>query len=377
MRLMRWADSPLRGRGDRRVRRLRLTGAQARERGKQIGEALALNEDVLAQALGRQVRIAVEQGFDDLRVLVERGRHAVADPELEPSVRTQPPLQRYRLLGKKAAVGSAIDGVMEMLVFAVVVIGIGGEARCFAGAVRGEELSLIRIGHPPRGQSGAHRLELAHDLEHLEQALRRHVGDDRAAARSDRDDAHRRELDQRLAQRRPGDTELLRELSLVEPHSRRKGSGRDLVLDRLAQRLGAGGCASSAFGGDGRSPLAHLNAGLAMDTKHAILYPKINYPYTVTQGVKPASFLHRLFNGKANRPGSAPSRATVRGARRAIELCHALMSERGEVSGARLAREALAAYEMLEPEAAALFFDLLAEEFSPDPELVGRCAQAY
>jgi malonyl-CoA decarboxylase len=53
------------------------------------------------------------------------------------------------------------------------------------------------------------------------------------------------------------------------------------------------------------------------------------------------------------------------------------MSERGEVSGARLAREALAAYETLGPEATALFFDLLAEEFSPDPDVVGRCAQAY
>jgi len=73
----------------------------------------------------------------------------------------------------------------------------------------------------------------------------------------------------------------------------------------------------------------------------------------------------------------SPSRGAQRGARRAIELCHALMSERGEVSGARLAREALAAYQSLKPDAAALFFDLLVEEFSPDPEVVGRHAQAY
>ena len=53
------------------------------------------------------------------------------------------------------------------------------------------------------------------------------------------------------------------------------------------------------------------------------------------------------------------------------------MSERGEVSGARLAREALAAYEALDPAAASVFFDLLAEEFSPDPDVVGRYAQAY
>ena len=53
------------------------------------------------------------------------------------------------------------------------------------------------------------------------------------------------------------------------------------------------------------------------------------------------------------------------------------MSERGEVSGARLAREALAAYKALDPAAVAAFFDLLAEEFSPDPDVVGRYAQAY
>jgi malonyl-CoA decarboxylase len=53
------------------------------------------------------------------------------------------------------------------------------------------------------------------------------------------------------------------------------------------------------------------------------------------------------------------------------------MSERGEVSGARIAREALAAYQLLDQTARAIFFDLLAKEFSPDPEEVGRVADAY
>jgi malonyl-CoA decarboxylase len=53
------------------------------------------------------------------------------------------------------------------------------------------------------------------------------------------------------------------------------------------------------------------------------------------------------------------------------------MSERGEASGARLARDALAAYEALEPAAAGAFFDLLAERFSPDPDALQRRAQAY
>ena len=67
----------------------------------------------------------------------------------------------------------------------------------------------------------------------------------------------------------------------------------------------------------------------------------------------------------------------MRQARRAISLCHALLSERGEVSGARLARDTLAAYQALNSDSAAVFFDLLAEEFSPDPDAVAELAEAY
>jgi malonyl-CoA decarboxylase len=74
---------------------------------------------------------------------------------------------------------------------------------------------------------------------------------------------------------------------------------------------------------------------------------------------------------------SGLTRADVRAARRAIALCHEILSERGEVSGARLAREALAEYQALEGFALVAFFDLLVKEFSPDPEEVGRCADAY
>ncbi|HTQ74608.1 MAG TPA: malonyl-CoA decarboxylase [Burkholderiales bacterium] len=88
------------------------------------------------------------------------------------------------------------------------------------------------------------------------------------------------------------------------------------------------------------------------------------------------SFFRRLFGAIARRPGTVP-RAAVRRARHAISLCHALMSERGEVSGARIAREALAAYLELDEAALGIYFDLLVKEFSPDPEQVGRIADAY
>ena len=89
------------------------------------------------------------------------------------------------------------------------------------------------------------------------------------------------------------------------------------------------------------------------------------------------SLLRRLLGSIARaQPGDLP-RAAVRDARRTIWLCHALLSERGDVSGARLAREALAAYQELEDAALGVFFDLLVKEFSPDPQEVGRAADTY
>jgi len=70
---------------------------------------------------------------------------------------------------------------------------------------------------------------------------------------------------------------------------------------------------------------------------------------------------------------SSPSRA----ARKAIALCTNLLSERGEVSGTLLASEALAAYHALDEHSRAGFFDLLVQQFSPDPERVGQAGDAY
>ena len=69
--------------------------------------------------------------------------------------------------------------------------------------------------------------------------------------------------------------------------------------------------------------------------------------------------------------------AVPRTVRHTISLCRALLSERGEVSGVRMASEALQAYQSLERPALSGFFDLLSQEFSPDPEGVGHAGEAY
>ena len=87
-------------------------------------------------------------------------------------------------------------------------------------------------------------------------------------------------------------------------------------------------------------------------------------------------FLKRLL-GSVTRKPFVPSAANARTARKAIALCKTLMSERGEATGATLAREVQAAYRGLDGAVLDVFFDLLVEEFSPDPVAVLGAAQAY
>jgi len=82
------------------------------------------------------------------------------------------------------------------------------------------------------------------------------------------------------------------------------------------------------------------------------------------------SFLKRLVRSVVG-PGER------RSARHAIELCRALLSERGEVSLAALAREALAAYNALPEAALPVFFDLLVAKFAPDPATLDEAYAAY
>ena len=82
-----------------------------------------------------------------------------------------------------------------------------------------------------------------------------------------------------------------------------------------------------------------------------------------------ASFLRRLLGRSRSGVG--------RDTRHLVSLCEALLGERGEVSGAALARQALATYQGLDERCRDEFFDALAQEFAPSPEAVGKAADAY
>jgi len=81
------------------------------------------------------------------------------------------------------------------------------------------------------------------------------------------------------------------------------------------------------------------------------------------------SFLRRLFG--RTRDAIDPRAVEL------IALCESLLGERGEVSGAALARDALAIYRTLGGRQREQFFDVLAQDYSPAPESVSRAADAY
>ncbi|MDB5808391.1 MAG: decarboxylase [Betaproteobacteria bacterium] len=87
------------------------------------------------------------------------------------------------------------------------------------------------------------------------------------------------------------------------------------------------------------------------------------------------SFFTRLLRSVAAPVDSA--RTAERKAREAIALCHALLSERGEVSGAALARDALAAYDALPANAFTFFVNFLARDFAPLPAKIASAVTAY
>src|ERR1700716_4083516 len=87
-------------------------------------------------------------------------------------------------------------------------------------------------------------------------------------------------------------------------------------------------------------------------------------------------FFRRIL-GSLGRSPALRAPASVRDARHAISMCHALLSGRGEVPSARLAAAVRAACQSLERPALDVFFDLMVDQFSPKPDEVVRAADAY
>src|SRR3954463_8872814 len=60
-----------------------------------------------------------------------------------------------------------------------------------------------------------------------------------------------------------------------------------------------------------------------------------------------------------------------------LALCRSLLAESGEYASTALARDALAGYQALSERCRDEFFEVLARQYSPSPDAVGRAASAY
>src|SRR4051794_22858817 len=83
-------------------------------------------------------------------------------------------------------------------------------------------------------------------------------------------------------------------------------------------------------------------------------------------------FFRRIFRSLA-RPSATGSRDITE----IIALCQSLISERGEVSGIRIATEVLSRYRALDDPTRHRFFSLLAENFWPDYDRLARAADEF
>ena len=72
-----------------------------------------------------------------------------------------------------------------------------------------------------------------------------------------------------------------------------------------------------------------------------------------------------------------PTVAAARAADNLVALCDSLLTERGEVSGARVAAEAVAAYEQLTDAGRDAFFTKLVDHFAADPAKVNLAIDNY
>jgi malonyl-CoA decarboxylase len=80
--------------------------------------------------------------------------------------------------------------------------------------------------------------------------------------------------------------------------------------------------------------------------------------------------------GLGGSPGGTPD-GSSRSVRKAIGLCHSLLTQRGEVSGVKIANETLDIYRAMDEDSRSEFFTALSRNFSPDPEAVGLAGEAY
>ena len=92
--------------------------------GDEVGQPLALDQDVVAQQLLGPAAVAGQDGVDDRLVLGERGRDPAACAQLQAAEGLQPIVQLAGLLGQIGVVARIVDDLVEALVGIIVAVGV-------------------------------------------------------------------------------------------------------------------------------------------------------------------------------------------------------------------------------------------------------------
>src|SRR5580698_8922131 len=77
------------------------------------------------------------------------------------------------------------------------------------------------------------------------------------------------------------------------------------------------------------------------------------------------------------RPDSATEADSAGSVRKIVSLTRELMSDRGDMAGGRMAADILGVFKTLDQHGRQAFFESLVKDFSPNPDDVGRAADAY
>ena len=208
------------------------------DRGDQVGEPIALNNDVAAEQRLRFSGIAIEDRSHHRLVLGKRSPKPARKTKLQTPIRLQTPTQRAALLKQELIVAAEINGVMEDLIAVVIAVRIGCSHGAPAGFVRLEQAIAILFVRSSRGQSSCHALKLGHHLEHLDDLLCRVGRDNRSAPRPRNDQTGSGELLESFSYRGARNSVACREHELVQPIARPKHTLGDFVFNDVAQPLG-------------------------------------------------------------------------------------------------------------------------------------------
>lgn len=295
--------------------------------------------------------------------------HSAANMQLHPSKGLQSFLKAPRFGSEKAIAARQVQQLMEPFVLPVIGVRVASCERALARLGGRAETHEFIFADPAGGEAAAHALKFSHNLEHLDQldhARMAHIGTTMC------DKLQKPGSGQHLkglAQGCPRNRKPLRQTRLVKPFAICKSARDNHVLQRFANAVGA--------------PLSHwhvMHHRYKIFKNARIVYndPSINDKRTdgcrQELGVNRSRFLPDILGSIFERRYSSTAAFDKRPI---AEMCEALLTGVGEVSGLKVARAILTRYGQMDASEKEEFFRYLTDELDVDTQAVETAAKAY